>query len=134
LFGIYAGTGDTLVTELVPVVMDEIAGLADTLKTVEVERAKVQLKAGLLMGLESTASLAEHLGQSLATLKRLRTVEEIVAKIDQVTTQSVAAAARRIFTSPLTSAALGPIGRLESQDRLRARLGLVAPPAASRVH
>lgn len=134
LFGIYAGTGDRLVTELVPVVMDEIGGLADTLKPVEVERAKVQLKAGLLMGLESTASLAEHLGQSLATLKRVRTVEEIVAKIDQVTTQSVATAARRIFSSPLTSAALGPIERLESQDRLSARLGLLSAPISARAH
>lgn len=134
LFGIYAGTGEELVSELVPVVMAEIAGLADTLKPVEVERAKVQLKAGLLMGLESTASLAEHLGQSLATLKRLRTVEEIVAKIDQVTTQSTADAARRIFTSPLTSAALGPVSRLESHDRLSARLGLVSTPFPARTH
>jgi predicted Zn-dependent peptidase len=134
LFGIYAGTGEELVPELVPVVMDEIAGLADTLGPAEVERAKVQLKAGLLMGLESTASLAEHLGQSLATLKRQRTVEEIVGKIDQVTIPSVAAAARRIFGSGLTSAALGPIGKLEDHGRLRARLGLVCAPTPARAH
>jgi predicted Zn-dependent peptidase len=134
IFGIYAGTGEDLVTELVPVVMDEIGGLADTLKNVEVERAKVQLKAGLLMGLESTSNLVEHLGQSMATLKRLRSVEEIVAKIDAVTSQSVAAAARRIFSSPLTSAALGPIRKLESHDRLAARLGAAAPPAAAVRH
>ena len=63
LFGVYAGTGEDEVAELVPVVCDEIAKVGADVTEDEVARARAQLKAGTLMALESTMSRCEQLGQ-----------------------------------------------------------------------
>ena len=52
LFGIYAGTGEDDLAELVPAVCEEFAGVADTLTEAELVRARNQIKAGTLMALE----------------------------------------------------------------------------------
>ena len=52
LFGIYAGTGEDDLGELVPAVCEEFVGVADTLTEQELVRARNQIKAGTLMALE----------------------------------------------------------------------------------
>ena len=54
LFGIYAGTDPEKIGELVPVMCDELCKVADDVTDEEVRRARAQLKAGMLMALEST--------------------------------------------------------------------------------
>ena len=54
MFGLYAGTDAADVPELMRVVVDEISDAAETLTEAEVARAKAQMKAGLLMALESS--------------------------------------------------------------------------------
>lgn len=122
LFGIYAGTGESEVEELVPVVCDELVGVADTLNADEIARARAQLKAGILMARESTGSRCEQLAQQLLIYGRPLPPEEIVARIDAVGRGEVAGVARRILSSPPTLAAIGPIGRLEPLERIRRRL------------
>ena len=63
----------------------------------ELDRAKAQLRAGLLMSLESTGSRAEQLARQLQVHGRVIPVEETKAKIAAVTVEQVqeAAAARR---------------------------------------
>src|SRR5204862_7839218 len=63
LFGIYAGTGEDDAAELVPVLCEETMRLADGLTPVELARAKAQMKAGLLMSLESTGARCEQMAQ-----------------------------------------------------------------------
>ena len=65
LFGIYAGTGEAEAAELVPALCDEATRLEDGLTPVELTRAKAQMKAGLLMSLESTSARCEQLAQHL---------------------------------------------------------------------
>ncbi|WP_042699494.1 pitrilysin family protein [Azospirillum sp. B506] len=122
LFGVYAGTGEDEVAELVPVVCDEIAKVGADVTEDEVARARAQLKAGTLMALESTMSRCEQLGQQILIYDRPVPVEEIVAKIDGVDRESVVKAATRLRTSRPTVAALGPIAKLESYDRIAERL------------
>ncbi|MEM7444469.1 MAG: pitrilysin family protein [Pseudomonadota bacterium] len=123
LFGIYAGTGGDEATELVPVLCDEVTKLAESVTEEEVARARTQLKASQLMGLESTAGRCEQVGNQMLIFGRSLSVEETVAKIDAVDAQAVAKAATRLFTGKPTLAALGQIGKLESYDRIAARLG-----------
>ena len=52
LFGIYAGTGEDDLGELVPAVCTEFVGVADTITEAELVRARNQIKAGTLMALE----------------------------------------------------------------------------------
>ena len=54
MFALYAGTDATDAPELMRVVVDEIAQAAEDLTEAEVARAKAQMKAGLLMALESS--------------------------------------------------------------------------------
>jgi len=63
LFGIYAGTGEEEAAELVPLLCEETMRLADGLEPVELARAKAQMKAGLLMSLESTGARCEQMAQ-----------------------------------------------------------------------
>ncbi|MBP2310884.1 M16 family metallopeptidase [Azospirillum soli] len=122
LFGVYAGTGEDEVTELVPVVCDELVKVAEDVTEDEVMRAAAQLKAGTLMALESTMSRCEQLGQQLLVYNRPVPVEEIVTKINAVDRDAVVRVAKRLRASRPTVAALGPIDRLESYDRIAARL------------
>src|SRR5207247_501969 len=60
LFGIYAGTGEDDLGELVPAVCEEFAGVAGTLSEAELVRARNQIKAGTLMALESSGARPER--------------------------------------------------------------------------
>ncbi len=122
LFGVYAGTGEDEVAELIPVVCDEIAKVGADVTEDEVARARAQLKAGTLMALESSMSRCEQLGQQILIYDRPVPVEEIVAKIDGVDRDAVVKAASRLRASRPTVAALGPIAKLESFDRIAERL------------
>ncbi|HEY1430647.1 MAG TPA: pitrilysin family protein, partial [Stellaceae bacterium] len=61
LFGIYAGTGEDEAAELAPALCEEALKLQDGLTPIELGRAKAQMKAGLLMSLESTSARCEQL-------------------------------------------------------------------------
>lgn len=123
LFGIYAGTGEEEVAELIPVVCDELMRVADDISEAETARARAQLRAATLMALESSMSRCEHLGQQVLVYGRPVPATEVVARIDAVTRDDVARAALKLRASPLTLAALGPLDGLESFDRVKARLG-----------
>ncbi len=122
LFGVYAGTGEEEVAELVPVVCDELCKVAEDVTADEVARAAAQLRAGTLMALESSMSRCEQLGQQLLAYGRPIPVEEVVRRIGAVDRDAVIRVARRLRASRPTVAALGPIGRLEEYDRIMARL------------
>ncbi len=122
LFGIYAGTGQKEVAELIPLVCEEIAKVGAHVGEEEVARARAQLKSSILMSLESTTSRCEQLARQLMVFGRPLTVPEIVAKVEAVDTESVTRVARRLATTPPTVAALGPLGNLESYDRVLERL------------
>ncbi len=122
LFGIYAGTGEAEVDELIPVACDQVARLARDIAEPEVERAKAQLKASILMSRESTGSRCEQLAQQILTFGRPIPVSEVLAKVGAVEASGLGRLAQRLIAGPLTFTALGPVGRVEVFDRLSARL------------
>ena len=63
MFALYAGTDEADAPELMRVAIDQIALATETLNEAEVARAKAQMKAGLLMALESSEA---RLGQTRA--------------------------------------------------------------------
>lgn len=122
LFSIYAGTGEREIGELVPVLCDEICKVTASISEKELNRARAQIKAGILMSLESTSSRAEQIARQSLIFERIIPVEELTAKINAVDSASVLRAAKRVFSTPLTIAVLGPIGHVESYERIRERL------------
>jgi predicted Zn-dependent peptidase len=127
LFGLYAGTDATDVPELMQVVIDQLAATAETLSEVEIARAKAQMKAGLLMALESSGARAEQIARQIIAYGRPIPLDEIVAKIEAVTVDSARAAGRALLSrSRPAVAALGPGRGLESAATIAESLPLRA--------
>ena len=122
IFGIYAGTGEKEVAELLPVVCDELAKLPDDLTEPEVKRAAAQLRAATLMAREKPSARCEQLASQLLIYGRPIPPAEAVARIDAVTIDDLKRLARRLTQSPPTLTALGPIGQVMEYDALRQRL------------
>jgi predicted Zn-dependent peptidase len=112
LFGIYAGTGESEAAELMPVTLEELAKVQLAVSEAELNRARAQLKAGLLMSLESTGSRCEQLARQWQIFGRVIPAAETVAKIEAVTQADICAAAAKIFKSRPTLATIGPIGQV----------------------
>jgi predicted Zn-dependent peptidase len=112
------------VAELMPVLMDELERAADDITEKELARARAQLRAGLLMTLESPAARAGQLARQLLLFGRHIPVEELVAKIDAISAADVRALATRVFTgSAPTVAAVGPVDGLMERGRIAERFG-----------
>jgi len=109
MFALYAGTDAGDATELMQVCVDEIADAAQTITEAEVARVKTQMKAGLLMALESSEARTSQLARQMLIYGRPISLEEIVAKIDAVTMERTRAAGRLLLSrGRLAVATLGP--------------------------
>ncbi len=117
-FTIYAGTGQDEVKDLLPVVCEELRKLPKTLMQAEIDRAKAQLKASLMMGLESTSNRCERLANQLLIYKRPLPSQEIIQAIDAVSMEDISRVATKVFQSPPTLTALGPIEHVLSFEKL----------------
>jgi len=115
MFGLYAGTDAADVAELMRVVVAEIENASLTVTEAEVARAQVQMKASLLMALESSGARAEQLARQMFAWGRVIPLDELVARIDGVTVESTRAAGRALIARGRPAvAALGPGPGLES--------------------
>ncbi|WP_300031927.1 pitrilysin family protein [uncultured Roseobacter sp.] len=119
---IYAGTSASQLPELARITIDEMKRAADDMSPAEVARARAQMKAGLLMGLESPSNRAERLARLVQIWGRVPPLEETVAMIDAVTTGDVREFAARMATGALAALALyGPVDQAPSLAELQAR-------------
>ena len=122
LFGIYAGTGESEAAELIPVTLDELQKVQHEVTLAELARARAQVKAGLLMSLESTGSRCEQLARQIQVFGRVIPTAETVQRIEAVGVADVQRAAARVFRAAPTLAAMGPAGQVPDVARIRERL------------
>jgi predicted Zn-dependent peptidase len=115
LFVLYAGTDAADTPELMRVAIDQVVLATETLNETEVARAKAQMKAGLLMALESSEARLGQIARQMLAYGRPIPLDEIVAKVDAVTVASARAAGRALIGRGKPAiAALGPGNGLES--------------------
>ncbi|MGE5545461.1 MAG: M16 family metallopeptidase [Solirubrobacterales bacterium] len=124
LFGVYAGTGEDEVAELIPVMCDEIVKITAGVDADELQRARAQLKASILMSLESTSARCEQLARQILVYNRPVPVAEVIEKIDAVGPEDIVRVARRLFATTPTVSAIGPLGNVESYERIAERVKL----------
>ncbi len=99
VLGIHAATGADLMGALIDVIGTELKRAAEERPSVpELNRAKAQLKAGLLMSLESSSSRAEQMARHLLSHGRVLSTAELIDKVDDVTPERV-----RTFVGKLAS-------------------------------
>jgi predicted Zn-dependent peptidase len=122
LFGIYAGTGEDEVEELIPVMCDEVVKITAGVSADELQRARAQLKASILMSLESTSSRCEQLARQILIYGRPIPTAEVVEKVEAIDEAEIARVAKRLFGKAPTIAAIGPLAKVESYDKMAARL------------
>ncbi|WP_187429957.1 putative zinc protease [Roseobacter fucihabitans] len=119
---IYAGTSAEQLPQLAEITIDEMKRAADDMSPAEVARARAQMKAGLLMGLESPSNRAERLARLIQIWDRVPPLEETVALIDAVTTGDVREFAQDMAAaSPAALALYGPIEAAPSLAALQER-------------
>jgi predicted Zn-dependent peptidase len=96
--------------DLIGLTVEELRRSAGDMSAAEVDRARTQMKAGMLMGLESPASRAERLARQLAIWDRVPPLEETVERIDAVSVEKTRAFAERLATNGAAALALyGPV-------------------------
>ena len=122
VFGIYSGTGDSQIKELIPVLCDQLNTSPDSITEKEISRGKAQLKASLLMGRESAFRRCEIAARQLIVFNRVIEPTEILKKIDEVNIETVKHIAKQIVSQPITISSIGPIENLETLDKIQARL------------
>lgn len=117
---IYAGTSADQVTDLATITIDEMKRAASDLSEAEVARARAQMKAGLLMGLESPSNRAERLARLVQIWDRVPGLDETVARIDAVNAADVRRFAEHIATaSPMALALYGPVDQAPTLAQLQ---------------
>jgi predicted Zn-dependent peptidase len=123
IFGIAASTGEEEVGDLVPVVLDELRRATQNIADEEVIRVRNQIRAGLLMSLESPSSRAGQLARQQILWGRTIPLQETVDRINRITADRVKLIASQIFDSSKVSiAGIGPVARLPGYDAIASQL------------
>ncbi|KAB5549908.1 Metalloenzyme, LuxS/M16 peptidase-like protein [Coniochaeta sp. 2T2.1] len=121
LWGIYLVTDKlTSVDDLVHFTLREWSRLSTSVTPAEVERAKAQLKASILLSLDGTTAVAEDIGRQIVTTGRRMDPAEIERIIDRVTEKDVMDfAQRKLWDQDIAISAVGSIECLFDYARIR---------------
>ena len=123
IFGVAASTGEEEVTELLPVILDELRKATESISDEEVIRVRNQIRAGLLMSLESPSSRAGQLARQQILWGRHIPLQETVDRINRITPERVKEVARQVFDSGKVSlAGIGPVANLPDYRDIAAKL------------
>jgi predicted Zn-dependent peptidase len=115
MLGIYAGTSEDKVSDVVGLVLEALQGLSrDILTEKELTSARELVKGNFLLGMESTDNRMIKLAKDEIYLKRYVPPEEVVAHIDAVTAEDIRMLSCEMFTPNTTS--LAAIGRISEKD------------------
>ena len=106
----YAGTRPDTGQETADVIRSEFNRLADGITEDEIQRAKVGLKSSLIMESESSIARAGGIGSDYYMLGRVRSLEEIKNKIEELTPQSVTKFLKENPFEDYTTVTIGPNG------------------------
>jgi predicted Zn-dependent peptidase len=118
---VFAGTSAAKALEVVDLVLAEFRKLKETpLSDEELTRAKDQLKGNILMGLESSNARMANLARQEMYFRQFFSADEIIARIDEVTSAQVQTMAQRLFDP--NSIAVTLLGRLQGMKLKREML------------
>jgi len=124
----YVGTRADNVTEALEVIGRELGELrAGGVRGEELERAKEHVKGRMVLGLESTSARMSRAGRNVLFGLPLYSLDEMIARVDAVDADDVAALAEELYDPARFSAAC--VGA--DEDRFRTALGPVSPALAA---
>ena len=120
IFGIYSATAPNKVNEYSEAVANEIIKCEKSLTDQEIEKAKKQLKAGLIMSSESPVARMNQIARQISIYDRVIDMSETLERIDSIQKHHISDFVSETFKSKkLTISALGPISELSDQDVIK---------------
>ncbi|MGA8217117.1 MAG: pitrilysin family protein, partial [Solirubrobacterales bacterium] len=128
LIGIYIGTRQDNVQEACEIIGRELASIhTDGITDEELARAKEHVKGRMVLSSESTSARMGRIGKSVLFDTPLLSLDELIERVDRVTSQEVAELARELYApDSLSAAAIAP-----SEDRFRSALAPVSEALAA---
>lgn len=121
-FGVYAGTSPENLTELVPIILDEIINIQKGITEQELVRAKNQIISGARMTREKVMSRVDQQGRYVLNHGRPFYLSELTESVNKVSMKDVTDLARIVFSTPLLVSAVGQLDTLMPYDVMRQRL------------
>lgn len=110
LFGVYGGTSPAMVPEMIDVTLDQMQAISEYMSAEELQISRAQLKAGLLMAIESTSSRIEQMGRQLLFFDRVIPIEEMIDRVESVTLDQVKDYGKQLINrDQMTSAIVGSV-------------------------
>lgn len=122
IFGIHAATGESGLAKLLPLVVDELRRSGESITEEELNRARAQYRAGLIMSGESVASRASQIARQLLLFGRPIDKEELMSRLSSLTVDRLTDLSSRLFSTRPTVAAIGPIRKLAPYERIAGAL------------
>lgn len=112
IFGIHAATGQADLGRLIPVIIRELERAGEKITQEELDRARAQYRAGLIMSAESPASRASQIARQLLLFGRPIPKEELMERLGALTVDRLTDLSSRLFSTKPTLTAVGPVGTL----------------------
>lgn len=122
LFGVHAATGRGDIAKLVPVLLTELQKAGESIGQDELDRARAQYRAGLVMSAESAASRASQIARQLLLYGRPVPIDELTDRLSALTVDRLTDLAGRLFTTKPTKAAIGPVDKMASFETIEKML------------
>lgn len=108
MLSVYAATNPDTAVSVHQQILEETARIAEGgLTDAEFKMAREQLKAGFILGSESTSARMQSNGRRLLLLNETRTETEVIDRINAIGFEETNALMRRILTSPNSLALVG---------------------------
>jgi len=135
IFGVHAATEPGDLPKLLELIIGELSRAAFDIEQSELDRARAQFRASLLMSGESAPSRAGQIARQILLFGRPIPNEELLLRLDNLTVARLRDLAGRIFVaSAPTVSAVGPVDMLMDMDDIRARLVAGAPQPGAAPH
>jgi predicted Zn-dependent peptidase len=122
IFGVHAATGQSDIAELVPVIISELQKSGDEILQEELDRARAQYRAGLIMSAESPASRASQIARQMLLFGRPIGKDELMERLSALTVERLRDLSSRLFSTKPTVTAVGPVGTLAPYEAIREAL------------
>jgi predicted Zn-dependent peptidase len=107
LVGIGCAAERARAAESVQLARELVAETAEKLTQAELDRARAQIEAGLLMSLETPQGRADHMARSIEVFGRILELDELLDQIRGVTVEQARAAGQALLDGPLAVASVG---------------------------
>jgi predicted Zn-dependent peptidase len=122
IFGVHSATGQSDISKLIPIIVNELQKAGDDISEDELNRARAQYRAGLIMSGESASSRASQIARQLLLFGRPIAKEELMERLSALTIGRLRDLSSRLFSTTPTIAAVGPVGKLAPYEAIREAL------------